>query len=106
MKDTSNKTGKTRQLCLWKKKSKKKNNDAEKDTDKLNEDKSEDENSGDEIVEEFDVKIDKDENMFIITRQFLAVSWAFELLLHFDHLFSFKLQFGDKLCTNHKYNYL
>ena len=89
-----------------KKKSKKKNNDVEKDTDKLNEDKSEDENSCDEIVKVFDVKIDKDENMFINMRKFLAVLWAFELLLHFDHLFSFKLQFGDKLCTNHKYNYL
>ena len=89
-----------------KKKSKKKNNDVEKDTDKLNEDKSEDENSCDEIVEAFDVKIDKDENMFINMRKFLAVLWAFELLLHFDLLFSFKLQFGDKLCTNHKYNYL
>ena len=44
--------------------------------------------------------------MFINMRQFLAVLWTFELLLHFDHLFSYNLQNWDKLCTNHKQNYL
>ena len=44
--------------------------------------------------------------MFINMRQFLAILWAFELLLHFDQLFSPNLQSEDKLCTNHKDNKL
>ena len=40
--------------------------------------------------------------MFINMRQFLAVLWTFELLLHFDQLLSLDLQNGDKLCTNHQ----
>ena len=40
--------------------------------------------------------------MFINMRQFLAVLWTFELLLHFDQLLSHNLQNGDKLCTNHQ----
>ena len=38
-------------------------------------------------------------DIFINMRQFLAILWTFELLLHFDQ-FSSNLQIGDKLCTN------
>ena len=34
-------------------------------------------------------------DMFINMRQFLAILWTFELLLHFDQLFSSNLQSGD-----------
>ena len=39
-------------------------------------------------------------------RQSLAFLWTFELLLHFDQLFSPNLQSEDELSTNYKYNYL
>ena len=45
-----------------------------------------------------------DVDIFINMRQFLAVLWTFELLLHFDQLFPNNLQNGNKLCTNHKWN--
>ena len=44
-------------------------------------------------------------DMFINMRQFLAVLWTFELL-DFDQFFSSNIKNGDKLCTNHKHNYL
>ena len=44
--------------------------------------------------------------MIINTKKILAVMWTFELLLHFDQLFSSKLQRADKLGTNHKYNHV
>ena len=39
-------------------------------------------------------------------RQSLAFLWTFELLLHFDQLFSPNLQSEDELSTNYKHNYL
>ena len=36
----------------------------------------------------------------------MAVLWTFELLLHFDQLFSSSLQSKDKLSINLGYNYL
>ena len=38
-------------------------------------------------------------------RQFLAVCGHLNWI-HFDQLFSSNFQSEDKLCTNHKYNYL
>ena len=48
----------------------------------------------------------KELDMFVNMRQFLTVLWTFELLLHFDQLFSSSLQSKDKLSINLGYNYL
>ena len=44
--------------------------------------------------------------MFINMKKILAMMWTFELLLHFDQLFSSKLRHAEKLGTNHKYNHI
>ena len=44
--------------------------------------------------------------MFINMKTILVILWTFELLLHFDQLFSSKLQRADKLGTNHEYNHV
>ena len=41
-------------------------------------------------------------DMLINMRLLLAILWTFGLLLHFDQLFSSKLQSEDRLCTNRK----
>ena len=48
----------------------------------------------------------KELDMFVNMRQFLAVSWTFELFLHFDQLFPSNLQSEDKLSIKLGYNHL
>ena len=42
--------------------------------------------------------------MSINMKQFLAILWTFELLLHFNQLISSNLQSEEKLSINHKAN--
>ena len=41
--------------------------------------------------------------MLMNMRLLFAILWTFGLLLHFDQLFSSKLQSEDRLCTNRKF---